>query len=61
MRQLLDQTPEEFNNLCIIVMNTEKQAVENGHGILLDVGRVLTDALNNFQIKNPRAFNCLSA
>ena len=42
-----DQCPEEPNYFWIIVVNTEVQAVEEGHLILFNVTRVISDVIND--------------
>jgi len=45
--QLLDNLPQELDHLRVVVENTEEKAVEYTHGVLLDVGWVFGDAVND--------------
>jgi hypothetical protein len=47
---LLDQCSKEFNQRLIAVLNTEEETIEEGHWILLNVSRMLTDTIDNFKI-----------
>jgi len=49
-RQLLDEDSEELYDVFVVVENAEEEAVEQSHGVLLDVARVLTNALDDLQI-----------
>lgn len=47
---LLHQNFQEFNYLRIVVINTEVQTIEKGHRVLLDVGIMFLDNVDNFII-----------
>lgn len=51
VRNFLDKNSQEINHLWIVVVNAEVKTVEQSHGILLNVARVLTDAVYNFQVQ----------
>jgi hypothetical protein len=48
---LVDKSPEKLDQRLIIILNAEEQTVKQSHWILLNVARMLTDAVNDFKIQ----------
>lgn len=61
LRDLLDQSPDELYEVFVLVVDTEEQAVKEGHGVLLDIARVVGYAVNNLQIESLFLFSSLFA
>ena len=47
----LDDCPHELNYVIVVVINTKVENVEDGHGVPVDVRRVLRYLLNYLQVE----------
>jgi len=58
---LLNEGSKELDQRLVEILDTEEKAIEEGHWILLNVSRMLADAVNDFKVQGLLSFGHLSA
>mmetsp|Transcript_12390 Transcript_12390/g.19302 ORF Transcript_12390/g.19302 Transcript_12390/m.19302 type:complete len:306 (-) Transcript_12390:1848-2765(-) len=57
----LDETPEEVDQVWVLVIDAEEQTIEQTHGVVLDVPGEVADAVDDVQVQRPSLLRHLLA